>query len=186
MQACRNRDCRGRNGGRYMPRFVSLPASSTALVISSTKSGIPSVRSMMSCLMLADSDLLPTTRSIIAPMSRSPNRLSVSAVTYGCPIQGGSNSGRIRHDQKNGKFLMRSTVRPNVPSWWDQSNVCPRKSSEPAFVAPVYPFEPQGLQVFFPGAAAESIERGITAVVWQRQHLRKYRGLLLGSCGLRE
>src|SRR5215469_14644532 len=45
---------------------VSLPASSTALVISSTNKGIPSVRSMMSCRMLADSWLSPTTRSIMA------------------------------------------------------------------------------------------------------------------------
>ena len=44
----------------------SLPASSTALVISSTNRGMPSVRSMMSCRMFAGSSLLPTTRSIMA------------------------------------------------------------------------------------------------------------------------
>ena len=43
----------------------SLPASNTALVISSTKSGMPSVRSMISWRILAGSDLFPTTRSIM-------------------------------------------------------------------------------------------------------------------------
>ena len=59
----------------------SLPASSTALVISSTNRGMPSVRSMMSCRMFAGSSLFPTTRSIIALMSRSASRLMVRAVT---------------------------------------------------------------------------------------------------------
>jgi hypothetical protein len=36
----------------------SLPASSTALVISSTNKGMPSVRSTMSCLILAASELV--------------------------------------------------------------------------------------------------------------------------------
>ena len=60
---------------------VSLPASNTALVISSTNKGIPSVRSMMSCRMLADSSLLPTMRSIMAPTSCSASRLMMRAVT---------------------------------------------------------------------------------------------------------
>jgi hypothetical protein len=38
--------------------------------------------------------LLPTTRSIIASTSRRVSRLMVTAVTCGCPIHGGSNSGR--------------------------------------------------------------------------------------------
>ena len=59
----------------------SLSASSTALVISSTNRGMPSVRSMMSCRMLAGRSLLPTTRSIIASMSRCASRLMVRAVT---------------------------------------------------------------------------------------------------------
>jgi hypothetical protein len=59
---------------------VSLPASNIALVISSTNKGIPSVRSMMSCRMLADSRLLPTMRSIMAPASRSASRLMMMVV----------------------------------------------------------------------------------------------------------
>ena len=55
----------------------SPSASSTAFVISSTNSGMPSVRSMMSCRMFAGSGLLPTTPSMMAAMSRSPSRLSV-------------------------------------------------------------------------------------------------------------
>ena len=71
----------------------SLSASSTALVISSTNSGMPSVRSMMSRRILAGRSLLPTTRSIMALTWRSVSRLMVRTVTYGRPIQGGSNSG---------------------------------------------------------------------------------------------
>ena len=51
-------------------------ASNTAFVISSTNSGMPSVRSMMSCRTLAGQGLLPMTRSIMAATSRSPSRLS--------------------------------------------------------------------------------------------------------------
>ncbi len=57
----------------------SPPASKTAFVISSTNSGMPSVRSIMSCLTVANSGLLPVTRSIIAAISRSPSRLRLSA-----------------------------------------------------------------------------------------------------------
>jgi hypothetical protein len=42
---------------------------------------MPSVRSMMSCRTLAGMGLLPTTRSIIASISRCVSRLSVRAVT---------------------------------------------------------------------------------------------------------
>ena len=60
---------------------ASLPASKTALVISSTNSGMPSVRSMMSWRTLAASSLLPTTWSITASISRCVSRLSVTALT---------------------------------------------------------------------------------------------------------
>jgi hypothetical protein len=56
-------------------------ASSTALVISSTNRGMPSVRSMMSCRVFAGSNLLPITPSIIAATSRSASRLMVRGVT---------------------------------------------------------------------------------------------------------
>ena len=53
VQACGNRQGRRRNSSSSPPRSPSLSASSTALVISSTNSGMPSVRSMMSCRILA-------------------------------------------------------------------------------------------------------------------------------------
>ena len=59
----------------------SLPASSTALVISSTNRGMPSVRSIMSWRMLAGTRLLPTTPSIMVSMSRCASRLTVRAIT---------------------------------------------------------------------------------------------------------
>ena len=71
-----------------------LSASSTAFVNSSTNSGIPSVRSMISSRTLSASDLLPTTPSIMALTSRCPSRLIVRGVTCGRPIQGALNSGR--------------------------------------------------------------------------------------------
>ena len=44
--------------------------------------GMPSVRSIMSCLMIGDSNLFPVTLSMMAAISRSPSRLEIlSAVT---------------------------------------------------------------------------------------------------------
>ena len=57
----------------------SPPASRPAFVTSSTNSGMPSVRSIMSCLTVANGGLLPVTRSILAAISRSPSRLRLSA-----------------------------------------------------------------------------------------------------------
>ena len=84
----------------------SLSASSTAFVISSTKSGMPSVRSIISCRIASGSVWLPATRSIIAAISRG-------AVARVVGIEGGvvsevinlESSGvrapdrRPRHDQ---------------------------------------------------------------------------------------
>ena len=72
----------------------SPSASNTAFVISSTNRGMPSVRSMMSCRDIRRELLVADDAVIMAAISRSPSRLIVRAVTCGCPIQGGSNSGR--------------------------------------------------------------------------------------------
>jgi len=85
-------------GGRIDPAVrsldCSLSASRIAFVISSTNSGMPSVRSMMSCLIFWSSVLSPATRSIIAAISRRPSLFNARAVTYERPIHGGSNSVR--------------------------------------------------------------------------------------------
>jgi hypothetical protein len=57
--------------------------------------------------------LLPATWSIIASMSRSFSRLRVRAVTCGCPIHGGSNSGRKVMSSNTGRFAIRFTPRLN-------------------------------------------------------------------------
>ena len=44
----------------------------------------------------------------------SPSRLRLSAVTWGLPIQGGSNSGRYVMSNKTPSLLSRSTVRPST------------------------------------------------------------------------
>src|SRR5262249_41657675 len=92
VEACR--DANGRRWSGCEPAAPSPLASKTAFAISSTNSGTPSVRSIMSRLMLSDRELFPVTQSIIASISRSPRRLRLSAVTLGRPIHGGSNSGR--------------------------------------------------------------------------------------------
>src|SRR5262249_10948999 len=81
VQACRNGDSWRRNatcsassvtyGFRFQHRLGHFLH----------EQGTPSVRSMMSCLMVSGSALLPVTRSIIAMISRSPRRLRVRAVT---------------------------------------------------------------------------------------------------------
>ena len=104
MQACRNRQGWGRNRAQRSARAApSLSASSTAFVISSTNSGMPSVRSMMSCRMFAGSSLLPTTR-----VDHGPD------VALSQPVDGEgrhvrpSDPGRLelwpeRHDQQHAK-----------------------------------------------------------------------------------
>ena len=59
----------------------SPSTSSTAFVISSTKSGTPSVRSTISRLMLAGSSLLPTTRSIMG-LADVPSILSSGTINW--------------------------------------------------------------------------------------------------------
>ena len=77
----------------------SPSASNTAFVISSTNSGMPSVRSMMSCRMFDGMSLLPLTPSIMAAMSRSLRRLMATNVTYGRPISGWLEFRPERHEQ---------------------------------------------------------------------------------------
>jgi hypothetical protein len=57
---------------------LSLSASKTAFVVSSTNRGMPSVRSIMSCLTLGESSLFPVMLSMMAALSRSPSRLNGS------------------------------------------------------------------------------------------------------------
>jgi hypothetical protein len=101
-------------GGIWHWNCTLPPASNTAFVISSTNKGMPSVRSMMSCLMFAGSSSLPATRSIMLPTSRSARRLIISAATCGCPTQGASNSGRNVTINSTRRVRTRSTVRPNA------------------------------------------------------------------------
>jgi hypothetical protein len=92
----------------------SPAASSTALVISSTNSGMPSVRSIMSCLVLSGSGQLPVTPSIMAEISRRASRLRASAITCCRPIHGASNSGRCVMISNTPRVLIRSTARPSA------------------------------------------------------------------------
>ena len=86
-------------------------ASSTAFVTSSTNNGTPSVRLMMSCRMLCGIGCSLDKLSIMASTSRRVSRLIVRAVTWDCPIQGGSNSGRKVTTSSMRRLSMRFTVR---------------------------------------------------------------------------
>jgi len=92
----------------------SLSASITAFVISSTNSGMPSVRSTIPAITSAGSPWFPTRRAMMAVASRSPSRLSVRLVTCDCPTHGALNSGRKVTMSSTRRVLMRSTVRPNA------------------------------------------------------------------------
>ena len=60
MEACGDcSDPRRESRQRSAPPSPSLSASNTAFVISSTNSGMPSVRSMISCRMLGGQQLIP-------------------------------------------------------------------------------------------------------------------------------
>ena len=135
MQGRWDRHRRRWNGRSMYSAARWLSASSTALVISSTNSGMPSVRATTSCRTFAGIGLLPATWSIMASISPRVSRLRVRAATCGCPIHGGSNSGRKVMSSSTGSGAIRSTARPKLPGSWDQPNAHPRRSSAPDFCA---------------------------------------------------
>src|SRR5438876_592544 len=95
-------------------RASSSPsASSTALVISSTNRGMPSVRSRISAITSAGSSLFPTRRAMRAATSPFPSRLSVTLVTCEFSAHGALNSGRKVTMSSAGTVFIRSTVRFN-------------------------------------------------------------------------
>ena len=73
----------------------AVPASSTALVSSSTNSGTPSVRAAISPSTSGGRPRPPARRATIASVGPRPRRLSVSRVTCGCPPRVGWLSGRL-------------------------------------------------------------------------------------------
>src|SRR4029077_11195227 len=62
-----------------------------------------SVRSIMSCLMLSGSDLLPVTLSIRTAISRTPKRLRLSAVNVRSPDPGWLELRSVRDNQQHAK-----------------------------------------------------------------------------------
>jgi hypothetical protein len=77
-----------------VPSAAAAPASSTARVSSSAKSGTPSVRSTISSMTCAGSAAPPATPPTSAAASRRPSLLTRRTVTLASPAQGGWNSGR--------------------------------------------------------------------------------------------
>ena len=104
----------GRNAAAVRRASLSLPASRTAFVISSTNRGMPSARSTMSWRMLAGSGLPPAIWSTIASNFARASRSRATAVTCGCPLQGGSNSGRNVTIRSARSAATRLTARPST------------------------------------------------------------------------
>ena len=77
--------------------------SSTAIVISSTKRGMPSVRSTISAITSAGSSLLPTRCAMMTRASRSPSRLSIRLVYMRLAHPRCVELRAERHDEKHGK-----------------------------------------------------------------------------------
>ena len=157
---------------------ASPSASSTAFVISSTNSGMPSVRSMISA-MSAGRTLLPARRSMMVAVSRCPSRLSVRVVTCGCPIQGALNSVRKVTISSAGRVLMRSTVLPNNSKLVGSIQCASSKiiSTGCCLVKPALCGE--GFQRFLSSLLRGKIDCRIAAVIGQRQHLGEERRILL-------
>ena len=88
------------------------PASSTALVSSSTNSGTPSVRAAISPSTAGGRSLPLARRATIASVGPRPRRLSVSRVTCGCPPSAGWSSGRLVSSISTRAPAIRSSVRP--------------------------------------------------------------------------
>jgi hypothetical protein len=77
------------------------PASSTALVSSSTNSGTPSVRAAISPSTAGGRPPSPARRATIASVGPRPSRLSASRVTRGCPPSAGLAVGSARQQHQH-------------------------------------------------------------------------------------
>src|SRR5262249_4030999 len=88
-----------------------MPASSTVLVSSSTKSGFPSVLVTICFITSAGSTRPPVTRATMFSTSSRSSRPSDKVLTLGRPTHGGSNSGRKVNSASTGSWRTRSTVR---------------------------------------------------------------------------
>ena len=82
VQACGDRQSRGRNGGGGLPRFALALRLQHRLrhFLHEQRNAVGALDNVR-CQMLAGSGLLPVTRSIMAAISRSPSRLRVKLVT---------------------------------------------------------------------------------------------------------
>ena len=94
----------------------AAPASSTALVSSSTNSGTPSVRAAISPSTSGGRPRSPARRATIASVGPRPRRLSVSRVTCGCPPRAGWSSGRLVSSISTRAPAIRSRASPTSSS----------------------------------------------------------------------
>ena len=159
----------------------SPSASSTAFVISSTNSGMPSVRSTISAITSAGSSLFPTRRAMMAAAftlaksverqarhvrPSSPRRVELGAESYNEQHRKGFNSVNrpTERFQARGVGPMRI-----LEDHQHRISACqPRKLCG------------QGFQRSLPALFRGQLERGITSIVRQRQHLGEQCRVLLG------
>ncbi len=151
--------------------------SSTAFVISSTNSGTPSVRSIMSLRMFAGSGLLPMIWSIMT--FDCAGRQSIE--DDGCdvrlfdPGRRRIPAGRSRSAAPDGSQHCSPADR-TVPSSWGPPNVHPRKPSAPERSSDRTSDLPdERVHRSLPPLPRREIEHGIAPIVRQRQHLGNER-----------
>ena len=101
-----------------------MPVSSITFVSSSTKSGMPSARSTISSVILAESELRPARIHERCPVSSS----EAIAVTWAWPAQGGWNGERKVMSSRTGRRATRSTLMSNSSGNWDQASEHLRRS----------------------------------------------------------
>ena len=162
-------------------------ASSTALVISSTNSGMPSVRSMMSCRMLAGSAIVAddvvdhgVDVALRQPIERERGHVRLS------------DPGRLEfrpegHDQQHATVRDLITSRPNTSK---ARRVGPMRILEDhqhrTGAGQALDLRDERVHRSLPALLRGQFECGIAPVVGQRQHLDEERGVLRGGRGLRE
>ena len=131
VQACGDGKSRGGNGGGGLPRVAfDFPASNTALVISSTNNGMPSVRSMMSCVMLFRQRLVARDAVDHGSDFALPKPVEGECSYVRLPNPRRLKLWSVRNDQQDAKSSYSVQRRDRaLPGSWGRSNARPRKSS---------------------------------------------------------
>ena len=188
MQARGDRQRRGGNRGRSLHRFQLAPGLQHRLchlfyeqwdAVGALDDVLSDVRRQQ---LVADDAVDHGCRCRAAA-----SRLIVSAVTCGCPTQGGSNSGRNVTINSTRRVAIRSTVRPNASRLVGSPQCASSKIISTGLErARVSNCDAECLQRFLPALFGSKLQSGVASVVGKRQHLGEQRRVLPGRRGLRQ